>query len=378
MTYFDHFGLNGSPFQFGVSPSALFRGKEHSEALAALEWALQHEPSGYALLIGEAGTGKTTLACSLLMQPLEQVTTAYLNHPRLAIEDLFRLALRQINVVEPPPVSKLDCLEAFRSYLGRTEPGHRIAIVIDEAQGLTGETLEELRLMSEYLRLDGNQILDRNQIHIVLIGQPGLMKMLESPALRHFNERIGVRTLLNPMEPAEVYDYIEHRLSARNGSAKRLFARSALREVVERSGGIARRVNVICHNAMLTAYSSGAQKVSLNHVRDVISEYENLRARVRSYPEPKRRPSSESRGVLGRIARPALAFGLIALTGMGLGSIWRRSGPPHETSAVQNQSGALAGPSNRQPATLVAATNTRPSSPPTNEPSRRAVRRSHR
>ena len=349
--YYRHFGLSGPPFQFVVAPDAIYRGREHSEAVAALEWGLLHEPTSYAMLIGQPGTGKTTLICSLLAQRADRVTAAYVNHPKMGFEDLLRLVLRQFGI-DPPPPSKLDCLEAFRRYLNSNEPEHRVAIVIDEAQQMDENAFEEFRLLSNYAQLDGRQV------QIVLLGQPDLYTKLQSPSLRQLNDRIGTRAVLNPLEPSEVYGYIDHRLRIRGGKADQVFARSAINQIIAHSGGIPRRINVLCHNAMLAAYSAGLRRIGNNQARMVISEYQNLMSHVRTFnpPEPKR---SFKLASLIPFLRPAAAFVGLALIGLALGHLWLAAGSsPARTTAVGAAAAAQAADL-RSPQTI-AQENTRP------------------
>lgn len=316
--YYQHFGLNGPPFQFNVSPSALYRGREHSEAWAALEWGLLYDPTGYSLLIGEPGTGKTTLVGALLVQHYHQVIAAYLNHPRLPVRDLLRLALRQLGI-DPAPETKADCLEAFRAIVRSAASGRHVAVVVDEAQELSTDAFEELRLLAEYVQIDGSQL------RLAFVGQPTLLELVGSPALRHLDQRIGTRARLNALDSTEAYHYIEHRLRACHSSSGRIFAPAALRELVVRGRGIPRRINVIGHNSMLAAYSAGAHRVRRSDVLDAARDYENLRSSSRpAAPSNGGRPAPK-RWKFWRLIRPAMAVALLALVGLGLAQLWLRS-----------------------------------------------------
>ncbi len=280
--YFRHFGLSGPPFQFTIAPAALFRGREHAEALAALEWGLIHEPSGYTLLVGEPGMGKTTLICSILSRRYQDIHAAYLNYPKLPVIDLFRMALRQLGI-DPPPASKLDCIEALKLLVHRTPNDERVAFVMDEAQGLNDEAFEEMRLLANYVNAG------QHNVQMVLVGQPSLLDRLESAELRQLAERIGTRVALNPLTPDETQRYIEHRLRTRSGTSERVFTRSALRRIVLGSRGIPRRINVLCHNSMLAAYSAGNRRVGPKEVRAVVDEYEDLQSISKgNAPAPRR------------------------------------------------------------------------------------------
>jgi general secretion pathway protein A len=317
--YYKHFGLSGSPFQHTITTADLYRSREHSEALAVLEWGLFHEPTGFTMLLGEPGTGKTTLVGSVIAQQSDRLIVAYLNHPRLEFEELLRLIFRQLNV-DPPPSTKLEGLEAMRMIVSHALPDQCVAVIVDEAQDLSPEAFEEFRLLSNFAR-DGGKLL-----RIVFVGQPRLLMRLSSPELRQLNERVGARTLLNPMEPAEMYEYIDHRLHALNGNMRAVFSRAALHALVRHSDGIARRANVLCHNSMLAAYSAGARKVRIKDVAAVVTEYQNLMVTARpvsvhKLPPPKPRES------LWTVGRPIAALAVLLLLGLGLTSLWIRLRP---------------------------------------------------
>lgn len=265
--YYLHFGLNGPPFEFTASPVALYLGREHREALAALEWGLLREPSGYTLFVGEPGTGKTTLVCALLAKHHEEVRAVYLSHPKFSFDELMVLINRQLGIESNQP-GKLARLEVFDRFLAELKPQLRVVIVIDEAQALSDETFEELRLLSDHGRND------ERQVQLVLVGQPELLQRLQSSRLKQLDERIGARAILHPLESKEVEQYIEHRLNLRNGAIASVFSRPALKLAIERGRGIPRRVNILCHNAMLNAFADGAKLVKLAAMQAAVAEYD--------------------------------------------------------------------------------------------------------
>jgi type II secretory pathway predicted ATPase ExeA len=267
--YYQHFGLNGPPFQFTPSPSMVYMSQTHREGMAALEWGLMHESSGFSLLAGESGTGKTTLIASLLSRQYQRLHLAYVTNPRLDFPDVLRLILTQLGV-EAAGLSKGQMLDALGGFLGGLRPAERVAIIFDEAQGLSDEALEDLRLLSNYGRPG------ESQLQLILAGQPELLRRLMAPQLRQFNERIGARTLLVPLDATETKEYIDYRLRAKGGSAGRIFHPKALKYIVAASAGVPRRVNVLCHNAMLLAYAAGAKQVTLKMAKEAVAEYQDL------------------------------------------------------------------------------------------------------
>jgi len=267
--YYQHFGLSGPPFQFAPSPAMVYMSQTHREGIAALEWGLMHESSGFSVLAGESGTGKTTLIASLLSRQYQRLHLAYVTNPRLDFPDILRLILAQLGV-EAAGLTKAEMLDALGRFLGELRPAERVAIIFDEAQGLADDTLEELRLLSNYGRSG------ENQLQLILVGQPELLRRLMAPTLRQFNERIGARTLLAPLDANETQEYIDYRLRSRGGAAARIFDRKALQYIIAASAGIPRRVNVLCHNAMLLAYAAGAKHVSLKMAKEAVAEYQDL------------------------------------------------------------------------------------------------------
>jgi len=263
----------------------VYMSQTHREGMAALEWGLMHESSGFSLLAGESGTGKTTLIASLLSRQYQRLHLAYVTNPRLEFPDVLRLILTQLGV-ESAGLSKAEMLDALGRFLGGLRPAERVAIIFDEAQGLSDDALEELRLLSNYGRSG------ENQLQLILAGQPELLRRLIAPNLRQFNERIGARTLLLPLDAGETQEYIDYRLRSKGGTATKIFNRKALQYIVAASAGIPRRVNVLSHNAMLLAYAAGAKQVSLKMAKEAVADYQDLfsaalKASSSEHPAPR-------------------------------------------------------------------------------------------
>ncbi len=264
--YYRHFRLSGPPFEAAAVPEALYLSRAHRESLAALEWGLLHEPSGFTTLTGETGTGKTTLICSILGRNFSQLSAAYVINPKLPFEDILRVILGQFGV-PCPATTKLDRIEALVGFLGRRGLHERLAIIVDEAQDLSDDVLEELRLLSNY-----GQRLGR-YLQLVLVGQPELAVRLKRPSLRQFNQRVAARSVLGRLSFAEAHEYVGYRLRAKGGRSRDIFEPDALAYLLRHSNGIPRRINVLCHNAMLVAFSSGCTRVDLKTARAAVSEH---------------------------------------------------------------------------------------------------------
>ncbi len=331
--YYQHFGLNGPPFQFTPSPAMVYMSQTHREGMAALEWGLMHESSGFSVLAGESGTGKTTLIASLLSRQYQRLHLAYITNPRLDFIDVIRLILTQLGV-ETAGLSKGEMLDALGSFLGALRPAERVAIIFDEAQGLSDEALEELRLLSNYGRPG------ENQLQLILAGQPELLRRLMAPQLRQFNERIGARTLLVPLDANETFEYIDYRLRSKAGSAARIFNHKALKYIVGASAGIPRRVNVLCHNAMLLAYAAGAKQVSLKMAKEAVAEYQDLfSAAVKASSHENPTPRSGFRLGISR-GVTAVAAGLAGLVLVGFMAIAPHMGKATRRLPIPEMSGA--------------------------------------
>ena len=307
MNLHQHFGLSSPPFEMVGQPSTLYMGKSHREGLAALEWGLLHEPGNFTLLMGEVGTGKTTLIGVLLSRNYDLARIVHVMNPKLGFEEMLRVILEQLGYL-PSAATKLELLRKFEWVFGQLRPKERIAIIVDEAQALSDETLEELRLFSNYARDS------KGHLEILLVGQPELLTRLMAPSLRQFHQRIGARAVLNPLRREEALEYIDHKLRNAGGSANAIFDKRALGEIVGRSQGIPRQLNLLCNNALIRAYAVGLRRVSVKIARAAIGEYDNLGTAVEEFPQPLLRPALRS-----ITAHPAISLtsvGLAALAGL--------------------------------------------------------------
>ena len=265
--YHTHFGLSDEPFKF-LPSNTLFRSGAHLEGLAALEWAFR-EPSGLTLLAGEVGTGKTMLIHTVITRlDDDHVRIAQINNPTLTFDEMLGVILEQIRIY-PAGKGKFARLQAIKTFIADPASKDRVILIFDEAQGLSDETLEELRLLSN------SRPPQRNALQIVFVGQPELVERLADPKLRALNQRIGARALLRPLRGAEIHDYVNYLLQAQ-GARYEIFSPRALDEVVELSEGLPRKINNLCHNSLLRAYAEQNTVVEPRHVRAASAELENL------------------------------------------------------------------------------------------------------
>ena len=250
----DQFQLESDPFTLTPDPAFLYLSEGHAEALAGLKLGIW-ERRGLMVMIGEVGTGKTTLVYSLLSNLDPEIETAYLSNTLLSFEEILASALRDFGI-ECESRQRIDLIEALNSFLRRCAvEGKTVALVIDEAQNLSDEVFEGLRLLLNF------ETYKSKLLQIVLVGQPELATRLSGPGLRQVRDRVAVRCHLNPLNRREALGYIEHRLDMVGGTAD-LFTRPALGLLVRKSKGIPRRINILCHNALLFAF--GRDQVRVN------------------------------------------------------------------------------------------------------------------
>lgn len=266
--YYRHFALDGPPFRFTSSPTSVYLGAAHRECLAALEYGLLYDQCGFMLLLGETGTGKTTLVNTVLSRRIPKLHLACVPNPKLSFQEIMRVVLPQLGVVTSEQ-GKLELIQALENVVANRPEGHRTAILIDEAQDLSDENLEDLRLLAN---TTGAR---ERELQIVLMGHPELLDRLSAHHLRQLRERISTKVSLPPLSTTESVAYIDYRLQAQNGSA-RIFEPNALKCLIKAAAGIPRRLNVLCHNALLLAFSKKKSTVTLEVAREVVNDYERL------------------------------------------------------------------------------------------------------
>ena len=262
--YETHFGLSGKPFSIVPNPEFLFLSKNHENALTYLEYGLS-EKVGFILLTGEIGTGKTTLVRYMLRQMEPRMDIAVIFNTNFSSDQLFRLILKEFDL-DGDPAGKEEKLERIYTFLiERYAKGRHVLLVIDEAQNLSAEALEDIRMLSN-LQTD-----DRMLLQIMLVGQPELKLRLQRPDLRQLAQRIAVNYHLTPLDEKQTRRYIAHRLESVGGRSD-LFSKEAVRVIYEHSGGIPRTVNLLCDSAMVYAYSDDYGQVDAGVVGAVVRD----------------------------------------------------------------------------------------------------------
>ena len=264
--YEEFFGLSDSPFRLTPDPRFLYLSSKHAEALAHLRLGLT-EPGGFVCITGEIGTGKTTVLRTFLADLGPDVATAFIFNPTLSWDELLQRIARELGV----PVgatSHGDVMDALNAHLLATRKDGRISVVvIDEAQAMSLEVLERLRLLSNL------ETSTEKLVRLVLVGQPQLARILTDPALAQLNQRITLRWHLRALTRRETFMYVRHRLTVAGGpEAARLFTVPALYLVYRYAAGVPRLVNMIAHRATLAAYVRRRRRVGARAVRAVYRE----------------------------------------------------------------------------------------------------------
>jgi general secretion pathway protein A len=243
------FGFATNPFNMSPDPAFLFRSTQHEEALANLIYGVQSR-KGFVVLTGEVGTGKTTmLECLRDFLYNQQISSAFIFNSRLTVEQFFEMIAYDFSL-RCNRISKTEVLFALNEMiLERANKGRATVLIVDEAQNLTWEVLEEIRLLGNLENRRGKLL------QIVLAGQPELDRKLEAPDFRQLKQRIALRCMLEPFQLSETIAYIESRMARAGMPRQSVFAPELLREIHLRSQGIPRLINAICDNLLLTAFA---------------------------------------------------------------------------------------------------------------------------
>lgn len=265
--YTEYYGLLRPPFEMTPDPSLLFLGEAHREGLATLVYGVK-SGKGFVMLTGEVGTGKTTLVHALLGQLDAQTRSAFIFNPRLNPLDFFRVLFEELEI-EPPGRTKAEYLLALNQFLiERLEKNEKTLLIVDEAQNLSAEMLEEIRLLSN-LETPRSKL-----IQIMLVGQPELKEMLRRPELRQLRQRIALAHHLRPFDAEELEDYVEQRLRKSGYTGRRLFKKSALKELFQVTDGTPRLINSVCDSAMLLGYAKQKSVIDQALIREVAEDLE--------------------------------------------------------------------------------------------------------
>jgi len=263
--YERHFGLRENPFRIQANPDYLYLSPKHDRALATLEYGLL-ERKGFVVLVGEVGAGKTTLLNYVLGRLPEDVNVAFVFHTNLTKSEFLAPVLTEFEV-EVKGDSDADRLNALYDFLlAEYQSGRRVVLMVDEAQNLAPEVLEQVRLLANLET--GSQPL----LQIILAGQPGLGRTLARPDLEQLRQRVAVTYHLGHLDEEEVGPYIHHRLECAGAQRFDLFADATLPLIFRHTHGVPRLINQLCDTALVAAFADERERVDAALLEEVVAE----------------------------------------------------------------------------------------------------------
>jgi general secretion pathway protein A len=267
--YNEYYGFSEEPFSLSPDPRFLFPALSHFNTLALMIDSIK-ERKGITVISGEVGTGKTTLIHALLKDLSEKIATAFIFHPRMNFPDLLRSILLDLGVpIYDDHIPSLLIL--FAQYLREKRVADEtVAIIIDEAQTMETEALADL------FRLYSREAPTAKHVQILLVGQPEIDVILDSPRLLEFKDKISMRGRLAPLSQKECGQYIDHRLKVVGGSAAKIFDPGAISLIGKFSGGIPRVINILCDHALLDGYTTSKTIIDENIIQETAKDMSHL------------------------------------------------------------------------------------------------------
>ena len=281
--YTSFFGLKVNPFQITPDPEFVLLSRTHKKALTYLKYGIA-ETSGFVLVTGEVGTGKTTLIRTLMRDLPQNITLAQISNTKIGPEEMLP-AIADDFGIDRGGKDRARLLASLTSFLIEQHSlGRKCLLIIDEAQNLTPDVLEEIRLLSN-IETDKNKLMQ-----IMLAGQPEFSNTLARPELRQLRQRISVTCNLQPLSEAETADYVLHRLEVAGNRSAVEFGGESLKAIYSFSKGIPRLINISCDFILLTAFTEKTKRITPSLVREVTGELERTNNYWKSRPQLKQEP----------------------------------------------------------------------------------------
>ena len=311
--YEEYFGFTEKPFSLTPDPKYLFKSASHASAFELLQYAIRRR-EGFVVITGDIGTGKTTLCRAILEQIDKKTFTALVLNPFLAEEDLLRVILQEFGVVSREEirqgrmlgVSKAELIETLNEFLLSLQRlGAHALLIIDEAQNLPLQVLEQIRILSN-LETEKEKLLQ-----VVLVGQLNLKDLLRRAELRQLDQRVSIRYDLKPLTAEETSQYVQHRLSVAGGGAAVTFAPKSLACLHRYTAGIPRLINLLCDRALLSAYSA--------HTPRIVPAFVDQAAESLELERPSR---SVRAWIRQRVGAFAAGVALAAILGVAAAAVW--------------------------------------------------------
>jgi general secretion pathway protein A len=334
--YEEFYGFVEKPFSLTPDPKFLYKSQSHGDAYDLLQYAIRRR-EGFVVITGDIGTGKTTLCRAILEQIDRKTFTALVLNPFLSEEDLLALILQDFGVVSREEikngrlagVTKQQLIETLYDFLLSLLPLQAGAVlIIDEAQNLPPQVLEQIRILSN-LETDKEKLLQ-----VILVGQLDLNGLLRAPVMRQLDQRVSIRHELRPLDRAEVAAYVEHRLTVAGGAASVSFTAKAIDRLHRDSGGIPRLINLLCDRALLAAYTARATEIGPEMLARAAASLDLRRPRTGFVARNLRRAALSAASLVAAAA--------IGATAAALTSDRRMEGPRVEPTPSRAASGAPA------------------------------------
>lgn len=264
--YCTHYNFSEKPFEITPDPSFLYMTPSHQEALATIIYGIENR-RGFVEIVGEVGTGKTTLLNAALDQLAHEIKVAFISNTDVSFKELLNQILVEFGLKNHEQnIKKSVAIQSLNEFATKQLVNNStVAIIIDEAQNLSVSCLEKLRFLSNL------ETRKHKLLQIVLSGQPELDKKLEKPELRQLKQRITLKRLIDPLNERETYNYIQHRLSISKNENPSLFVEKAQNLIWQYSEGIPRKINVLSDNALLIGFGLGVEKIS----EEIVAEAAN-------------------------------------------------------------------------------------------------------
>lgn len=263
--YYKYYGMSEQPFQLAPDPTFIYLSRVHRRARAYMEYTVMNRDS-FVVITGEIGSGKTTLIHDLLADMDPNVIIAKIHQTQLDELEFYQAVLVQFGL-KPFQANKVELLDMLNNFLmEKSKQGKQVVLIIDEAQNLSTRVLEEVRLMTG-LETDKGKI-----FNLILVGQPELKDIIDSPGMEQLNQRIRFRFHLDALSENETREYISHRLSIAGMEDTSLFSRNTIPVIYQYTGGIPRLVNILCDTALISAFVENKPKITVKMIEEVIME----------------------------------------------------------------------------------------------------------